>query len=57
MKQFACSELVPDCDHQFEADSEEEILQHILGHARDVHGMPEVPPEVIDQVRSMLAER
>ncbi len=57
MKRFTCAELVPDCDHTFEAESDEEILQHIQAHARDVHGMPEVPPEILDQVRAMLAER
>lgn len=57
MKQSTSVELVPGCDHEFEAESEEEILRHIELRTRQGHGMPEVPPEVMDQVRAMLVAR
>lgn len=33
-----------------------EILQHLEARPRDVARIPEVPPEVLDQLRAMLVE-
>jgi predicted small metal-binding protein len=49
--------LVPGCTHVFEGGSEEEILEQVEVHARDDHGMPEVPPEVADRIRASITER
>jgi predicted small metal-binding protein len=57
MKEFRCGTLVPGCDAQFEGASEDEILQEIATHARDEHGMDEVPPEIVDKIRASLIER
>jgi predicted small metal-binding protein len=57
MKEFRCGELVPGCGAAFQAESEKEILEHIAAHARDEHGMDEVPPEVVDQIRAAISER
>ena len=56
MKQFACGELVPGCTHVFQAGSDDEILDQVADHARDDHGMPEVPPEVADRIRARITE-
>jgi predicted small metal-binding protein len=56
MKEFRCGELVPGCEARFEGESDEEILRRIAGHARDEHGMPEVPPEIADKIRAAIAE-
>ena len=56
MKQFVCGELVPGCEHVFHASSDEEILEQVEVHARDDHGMPEVPPEVADRIRESITE-
>ena len=57
MKEFRCGEIVPGCDARFQGETEDEILQEIAGHARDAHGMDEVPPEVEDQIRASIVER
>jgi predicted small metal-binding protein len=41
----------------FEGESESAILDQIADHARDEHGMHEVPPEVIDSVLANITER
>jgi predicted small metal-binding protein len=56
VKQFACGELVPGCTHVFRAGSDDEILDQVADHARDDHGMPEVPPEVADRIRARITE-
>jgi predicted small metal-binding protein len=57
MKEFRCGVLVPGCAAAFESETEEELLAHIAEHARDAHGMHEVPPEVVDQIRASISER
>jgi predicted small metal-binding protein len=57
MKQFTCGVLVPGCEAKFEAESEEEILKHVAVHAREEHGMDEVPPEIEDQIRTAITEQ
>jgi predicted small metal-binding protein len=56
MKEFSCGAVVPGCSARFEADSEEEILQQVAVHAREAHGMQEVPPDVVQQVRDGITE-
>lgn len=57
MKQFRCGDLVPGCPTTFEGESEDEILEQVAAHARDEHGMDEVPPEVADDIRARMSER
>ena len=57
MKEFRCGDLVPGCTSTFQGESEEEILEQVAVHARDEHGMDEVPPEVVDQVVARISER
>ena len=57
MKEFRCGDLVPGCTTTFEGESEEEILKQVAVHAREDHGMDEVPPEVVDQVIAGISER
>ena len=57
MKEFACGELVPGCDAKFHSESEDQLFEQIAAHARDEHGMDEVPPEVADQIRERIVER
>ena len=57
MKEFRCGELVPGCGAAFAAESEDEILQDIAAHARDEHGMHEVPPEIVDRILASISER
>lgn len=57
MKEFRCGELVPGCGAAFAAESEGEILEHVAVHAREEHGMDEVPPEVVDKILASISER
>jgi predicted small metal-binding protein len=57
MTEFRCGVLVPGCDAAFESESEDDLLKTIAAHARDAHGMDEVPPEVVDKIRAAISER
>ena len=54
MKTFACGAVVAGCTASFAAETEEEILEQVAQHARDDHGMPEVPDELARQVLANL---
>jgi predicted small metal-binding protein len=56
MKQFRCGDVVPGCEWITRNEDEDDLLQEIVVHARDVHGMHEVPPEVEDQIHRVISE-
>ena len=56
MKQFECGSIVPGCEAVFRGDSEGAVLDQIGDHAREAHGMDEVPPEIEATIRANIAE-
>jgi predicted small metal-binding protein len=56
MKEFRCGDVVPECPYVTRDEEEEALLARISEHARDAHGMDEVPPEVVDAIRSAIVE-
>ncbi|HUA74917.1 MAG TPA: DUF1059 domain-containing protein [Solirubrobacteraceae bacterium] len=56
MKAFACGAVVPGCTAAFTADTEEELLGCVAEHAERDHGMKEIPPEVVAQVKANVRE-
>ena len=56
MKQFSCGAVVPGCTASFSAESEQEILGQVAEHAKRDHGMDDVPPEVVEQVKANIIE-
>ena len=56
MKEFSCGAMVPGCWATFQGESEDEILRQVAVHARDVHGMDDVPPDVADEIRAAISE-
>ena len=56
MKQFKCGDVVPGCQWVTRSEDENQLLAEISSHARDAHGMDEVPPEVVDQIHAVITE-
>ena len=56
MKEFSCGAVVPGCSARVAGEPDEDILQQVAVHARDAHGMEEVPPDVVQQVRQGITE-
>lgn len=56
MKAFACGAVVPGCTATFTADTEQEMLASVARHAKEDHGMDEVPAEIVAQVRENIRE-
>ena len=56
MKEFKCGAVVPGCPTVVRGASEQAIFVLVESHARDAHGMYEVPPEVVDEIRANISE-
>ncbi len=54
MKQFCCGDVVKGCQAVFIGETDEEILGQVAEHARQDHGLAEVPPELEQKVRSLI---
>jgi predicted small metal-binding protein len=57
MKVFRCADVVPGCPAELEGESDQEVLESAEAHARDEHGIDEVPPEIVDRIRAAITER
>jgi predicted small metal-binding protein len=51
-----CRDLGFDCDGVVRAESVEEVLQLVAQHAKEVHGMDELPAEVVEKVHEVMQE-
>ena len=54
MKQFACGDVVPGCDVHWAYESDLELMRDVADHAAEVHGIEEVTPDLVAQVRSRI---
>ena len=55
-KVLRCADVVGGCDFVARGDSEEDIMKQAAEHARTVHNMNEITPEVAEQVRSAIKD-
>lgn len=51
-----CKDVGFDCEGVIRAETEEEVLKLVAEHAKEVHGMEEVPPDVVEKVRAVMQE-
>lgn len=54
MKSFACGDVVPGCTARWEEPSDEAVLTRVADHAAAVHGLVEVPAELVAAVRASI---
>jgi predicted small metal-binding protein len=57
MKSFSCGAVVPGCTHSFRGRTEDEILTQVAHHARQDHGLTEIPEELVGAVRANIVSR
>lgn len=55
-KSFKCIDIGLDCGYETMAESDEEMMGKIAKHARDVHGMQTIPPEIAGKVKGAIRE-
>jgi predicted small metal-binding protein len=45
-----------DCDFKASAETVDELMQKTAAHAREAHGMNEIPPELAAKVQSAIRD-
>ena len=56
-RHFACGHVVPDCEFTVSAATDEELLKKVAGHAAQAHGITEITPALVSQVRAAIETR
>jgi predicted small metal-binding protein len=51
-----CRDLGFDCEGVVRAETDEKALEMVAQHAKEVHGMQDVPPEVVEKVYEVMQE-
>lgn len=54
MKSFACGDVVPGCTARWEEPSDEAVLARVADHAATVHGLVDIPDELVSAVRNAI---
>jgi len=55
-KVVRCRDVGFDCNGVVRAPTEEEALKQVAEHAREVHGVESVPPEVMQKVKAVMRD-
>jgi predicted small metal-binding protein len=55
-KVIHCRDIGFDCEGVVRAETEEEALNMAAQHAKNVHGLQQVTPEIIEKIRSAIHE-
>jgi predicted small metal-binding protein len=55
-KVIHCRDVGYDCDGVIRAQTEEEALNMAAEHAKNVHGLQEVTPVVVEKIKSVMHE-
>jgi predicted small metal-binding protein len=55
-KAISCKDLGKDCDWVGRAGTEDELMKKLAEHAKTVHGMTEIPPEMMTQVKQVIKD-
>jgi predicted small metal-binding protein len=55
MKHFACGDVVSGCTARFVGDTDDEILALVAHHARQDHGLTDIPSELVSAVRGAIS--
>jgi len=55
-KLLRCRDVGVDCDHVIRAETEEELMKKVAEHAKTVHGMTEISPDLAAKVKAAIKE-
>lgn len=55
-KMLRCRDVGVDCDAVIRAETEEELMRKVAEHAKTVHGISEISPELAAKVKAAIKE-
>ena len=56
-KEICCGDVVPGCDFKASAETEAELMQRVVAHAAERHGVTDVTPELAAKVKAAIQNR
>ena len=56
MPSFKCRDIGMNCGWEASASNVEELMQKIAEHAREAHGITEIPQDLVEKVKSAIKE-
>jgi predicted small metal-binding protein len=51
---LSCGDAVPGCAARFEDDSRDRIMEQVVAHAREAHGVADVSPEMRSAIEANI---
>ncbi|MCJ2519497.1 MAG: DUF1059 domain-containing protein [Candidatus Thermoplasmatota archaeon] len=55
-KSYRCSDIGIDCGWKGTAETTEELMMSVAAHAKSVHDIDPVPPELAEKVMSVIRD-
>lgn len=55
-KEIRCADVGMDCDFIARAATTEEVLERVVTHAEEKHGITEITPDMHKKVRSVIRD-
>jgi predicted small metal-binding protein len=55
-KMLRCRDAGVDCDAVIRAETEEELMRKVAEHAKTVHGMTEIPADLVAKVKAAIKD-
>ncbi len=56
-KVIRCRDVGFDCDGVIKAKTEDEALALAAEHAKSVHGVKEITPEIVNKIKAVMTEQ
>ena len=55
-KVLRCRDVGTDCDFEARGETEEEIMEQAAKHAKESHGLDEIPQEMAEKVQAAIRD-
>jgi predicted small metal-binding protein len=55
-KVINCKDVGFDCEGVCRAETEEEVIQMAAAHAKEVHGIQDITPEIVEKVKAAIRD-
>jgi predicted small metal-binding protein len=55
-KVIRCRDIGVDCDFEVRGETVQELLENCEEHAREAHGMDEIPAELVAKVKAAIRD-
>jgi predicted small metal-binding protein len=56
-RRIVCNDVVPGCGFTASAETEEELMEKVVAHAKHDHGVTEVTPELAEKVKAAIVRQ